>query len=96
MESGEHWRERAACSGTEADELFAEATQQNKAKAICATCPVQTECLAEALDTGVRFGVWGGMTERERRALLRRSPHVTSWRHALEAARRDHTRPRAG
>ncbi|SDN11221.1 WhiB family transcriptional regulator [Streptomyces wuyuanensis] len=92
----EHWREQAACSGREADELFAEATRQNKAKAICAKCPVQTECLAEALDTGVRFGVWGGMTERERRALLRRSPHVTSWRRALEAARRDHPRPRAG
>jgi WhiB family redox-sensing transcriptional regulator len=35
----------------------------------------------------VEFGVWGGMTERERRALLRRRPNVTSWRHLLETAR---------
>ncbi|MFJ2476067.1 WhiB family transcriptional regulator [Streptomyces sp. NPDC087659] len=96
MESRDHWRELAACGGQEPDGLFAEADEQKRAKAICAKCPVQTECLAEALDTGVRFGVWGGMTERERRALLRRSPHVTSWRRALEAARREHSRPRAG
>jgi WhiB family redox-sensing transcriptional regulator len=49
-------------------------------------CQVRTECLADALDNGVEFGVWGGMTERERRALLRRRPNVTSWRLLLEAA----------
>jgi WhiB family redox-sensing transcriptional regulator len=38
------------------------------------------------LDNRVEFGVWGGMTERERRALLRRRPNVTSWRRLLEAA----------
>jgi WhiB family redox-sensing transcriptional regulator len=48
---------------------------------------VRTECLADALDNRIEFGVWGGMTERERRALLRRQPHVLSWRHVLEAAR---------
>jgi WhiB family redox-sensing transcriptional regulator len=36
----------------------------------------------------MEFGVWGGMTERERRALLRRRPDVTSWRELLDAARR--------
>jgi len=36
--------------------------------------------------------VWGGMTERERRALLRRRPNVTSWRHLLETARDEHDR----
>jgi len=40
---------------------------------------VRTECLADALDNRVEYGVWGGMTERERRALLRRRPDVTSW-----------------
>jgi WhiB family redox-sensing transcriptional regulator len=44
------------------------------------------ECLADALDNRVEFGVWGGMTERERRALLRRRPNVTSWGRLLEAA----------
>ena len=48
---------------------------------------VRTECLADALDNQVEFGVWGGMTERERRALLRRRPNVTSWRRLLQTAR---------
>jgi WhiB family redox-sensing transcriptional regulator len=52
-------------------------------------CPVRTECLADALDHRVEFGVWGGMTERERRALLRRRPDVMSWRSLLDAAKRD-------
>ena len=47
---------------------------------------MRTECLADALDNRVEFGVWGGMTERERRALLRRRPHVMSWRRLLETA----------
>jgi WhiB family redox-sensing transcriptional regulator len=51
---------------------------------------VRTECLADALDNRIEFGVWGGMTERERRALLRRRPNVTSWKRLLEAARAQH------
>lgn len=53
-------------------------------------CPVRAECLAEALDNRIDFGVWGGMTERERRALLRRRPEVRSWRGLLDQAKRDH------
>ncbi len=53
-------------------------------------CAVRTECLADALDHRVEFGVWGGMTERERRALLRRRPDVLSWWKLLDAARRQH------
>jgi len=37
------------------------------------------ECGAEALDNKVEFGVWGGMTERQRRALLKKNPQVASW-----------------
>jgi WhiB family redox-sensing transcriptional regulator len=44
---------------------------------------VQRECLAEALDDRIEWGVWGGMTERERRHLLRTRPEVTSWRTLL-------------
>jgi WhiB family redox-sensing transcriptional regulator len=51
---------------------------------------VRTECLADALDNRIEFGVWGGMTERERRALLRRRPQVTSWRRLLETAREEY------
>jgi WhiB family redox-sensing transcriptional regulator len=48
--------------------------------------------LADSLDNEIEFGVWGGMTERERRALLRRRPDVKSWRTLLETARLEHTR----
>lgn len=46
---------------------------------MCFSCPVRIECLADALDSAMTFGVWGGMTERERRALIRRFPAVTDW-----------------
>lgn len=69
------------------DELFVQGAAQNRAKVVCATCPVRTECLADALDNRVEYGVWGGMTERERRALLRRRPGVSSWRQVLEEKR---------
>ena len=64
--------------------------EQNRAKAVCLACPVRTECLADALDNRIEFGVWGGMTERERRALLPRRPQVTSWRRLLETARSEY------
>jgi WhiB family redox-sensing transcriptional regulator len=54
------------------------------------TCPVRAECLAEALDNEIEWGVWGGLTERERRALLRKRPNVTSWRQLLETAKYEH------
>ncbi|MEU6293027.1 WhiB family redox-sensing transcriptional regulator [Streptomyces sp. KhCrAH-43] len=90
-----YWHEDAACRGADPDELFADSTRQNRAKAICTGCPVRTECLVEALDNRVEWGVWGGMTERERRALLRRKPHVASWQQVLERAQREREQPRA-
>lgn len=48
---------------------------------------MRLECLAEALDNQITWGVWGGMTERERRALLRRTPNA-SWRAVLELQKR--------
>ena len=81
------WTARAACKGTDPDELFVQGAAQNRAKLICRGCPVRTECLADALDNRIEFGVWGGMTERERRALLRRRSDVVSWRDLLETAR---------
>jgi WhiB family transcriptional regulator, redox-sensing transcriptional regulator len=83
----EDWTIVAACRGMDPDELFVQGAAQNRAKLVCATCPVRTECLADALDNKVEFGVWGGMTERERRALLRRRPEVRSWRKVLEGKR---------
>ena len=52
---------------------------QKRARLLCSGCPVRFECLAEALDNRIEWGVWGGMTERERRLLLRQRPDVTSW-----------------
>ena len=83
----EDWSARAACRTTDPDALFVQGAAQNRAKALCSGCVVRTECLADALDNEVEFGVWGGMTERERRALLRRRPNVTSWRRLLQTAR---------
>ena len=86
------WAGRGACASGSADELFVQGSAQNRAKAVCAGCLVRTECLADALDNRVEFGVWGGMTERERRALLRRRPDVTSWSELLQSARAEHER----
>jgi WhiB family transcriptional regulator, redox-sensing transcriptional regulator len=80
------WAAAAACRGQQPDKLFVRGAEQNKAKQVCGGCAVRTECLAEALDNQIEWGVWGGMTERERRALLRRRPNA-SWRSVLEAAR---------
>lgn len=86
----EEWAARAACRESRPDELFVRGAEQNKAKQLCKACPVRTECLAEALDNQIEWGVWGGMTERERRALLRRRPG-TSWRALLESAKEEHS-----
>ncbi len=88
------WATLAACRTTDPDTLFVQGAAQNRAKAICVGCTVRTECLADALDNRVEFGVWGGMTERERRALLRRRPNVTSWRHLLQTAQDEYERQR--
>lgn len=77
----QQWQELAACTlGTA--ELFyppdgemAEKRRRREraAQAICAVCPVRLECLQEALDKEERFGIWGGMTESTRNALLKRT-----------------------
>lgn len=89
MDQGD-WRINASCRDEEPDQLFVRGAKQRKAKLVCFGCQVRTECLAEALDNQIEFGVWGGMTERERRALLRRRPDVTSWFELLETARQEH------
>ncbi|MGO9928286.1 MAG: WhiB family transcriptional regulator [Mycobacterium sp.] len=73
------WVSQALCRTTDPDELFVRGAAQRKAAVICRHCPVMQECGADALDNKVEFGVWGGMTERQRRALLRQHPDVVSW-----------------
>lgn len=73
------WPTRARCVGTDPEALFVQGAAQHQAKKVCSGCPVRTQCLAEALNNRTEFGIWGGMTERERRGLLRRNPDVNSW-----------------
>jgi WhiB family transcriptional regulator, redox-sensing transcriptional regulator len=74
------WQFRAACRGEEsalffAPNYFERREQKNarevRAKAICARCPVRTECLEYALRIREPHGIWGGLNEFERRTLLR-------------------------
>lgn len=81
----EDWPLLAKCRGMN-DALFPEGKDQKRAKTICMGCPVRAQCLAEALDNRIEWGVWGGMTERERRQLLRQRPDVKSWSAVLNAA----------
>lgn len=80
-----HWTARASCGAGKVvpDALFVEGAAQRDARSVCAACAVRLECLADALDSRADFGVWGGMTERERRALRRRRPEVECWRDEL-------------
>jgi len=78
----QEWTMLAKCRGME-DDLFPDASGQKSARLLCSGCPVRFECLAEALDNRIEWGVWGGMTERERRLLLRQRSDVESWRSVL-------------
>lgn len=73
------WRHRAACL-TEDPELFfpignsgPALAQVEQAKSVCQRCEVRDVCLKWALETGQDAGVWGGMSEEERRSLKRRT-----------------------
>jgi WhiB family redox-sensing transcriptional regulator len=75
LDAIEPWHEQAACATYSAEVFFPPSDvpgAARAAKAICASCPVQSECLAFALDTGQPEGVWGGMDAGERRRLRRR------------------------
>ncbi|CAM3967492.1 WhiB family transcriptional regulator [Corynebacterium frankenforstense] len=73
------WVTSAKCRGIDPETLFVRGAEQRKAATFCRGCPVQQMCLADALDNGVEFGVWGGLTERQRRALLRKNPQIDDW-----------------
>jgi WhiB family redox-sensing transcriptional regulator len=68
-----NWRDRAACRTEDPELFFSVGTtgpaldQLTEAKSVCQRCPVAGECLAWALDTDQRAGVWGGLSEDERR-----------------------------
>jgi WhiB family redox-sensing transcriptional regulator len=74
------WQFRAACRGADSTLFFApnyfekrheKELREAQAKAYCRRCPVREECLEYALSNGEKFGIWGGMSERERRRIRR-------------------------
>lgn len=73
------WALSANCRSGDPERLFVTGAAQREARKICRGCPALTQCLAQALDEQLEFGVWGGKTERERRAILKQRPDVTCW-----------------
>jgi WhiB family redox-sensing transcriptional regulator len=74
------WRASAACRGEDPELFFPIGTsgpaalrQAREATTVCAGCPVKAQCLSWALKTKQDTGIWGGLTERERRSLRRRT-----------------------
>lgn len=76
------WRERAACLSEDPELFFPIGTtglallQVEEAKQVCAECAVHADCLQFAVEVGVDHGVWGGLSEGERRSLMRRAAHA--------------------
>jgi len=68
------WQGDALCAQTDPEAFFPEKGGSTRdAKKICTTCEVKSECLQYALQNDERFGIWGGLSERERRKLRRRA-----------------------
>ncbi|WP_460748704.1 WhiB family transcriptional regulator [Myceligenerans cantabricum] len=68
------WQERALCAQTDPEAFFPEkGGSTREAKKVCQGCEVKAECLDYALANDERFGIWGGLSERERRKLKRRA-----------------------
>jgi WhiB family redox-sensing transcriptional regulator len=68
------WQERALCAQTDPEAFFPEkGGSTREAKRVCTSCEVRAACLEYALSNDERFGIWGGLSERERRKLKRRA-----------------------
>jgi len=64
------WQDYSNCRGGDANLFFPErGASTRKAKSICTSCEVRTECLEFAISQGEKFGIWGGLSERERRRI---------------------------
>jgi WhiB family redox-sensing transcriptional regulator len=66
------WQDQANCMGVDPDLFFPErGASTREAKEVCRGCVVREDCLEYALTNGEKFGIWGGMSERERRRIRR-------------------------
>jgi WhiB family redox-sensing transcriptional regulator len=72
--AGVYWRTKGRCRGVDPAIFYPEDDEDpaEAAKAICLTCPVREPCLEHAIEAREKLGVWGGLTARERRRLIRR------------------------
>ncbi len=79
--SDKEWKVKAACRGPQAEVFFPPShlerrderlRREGAAKAICRTCPVRQPCLEESLRIREPHGIWGGLSELERKQLLER------------------------
>lgn len=73
------WIRFGKCRDVDPDALFVRGAAQRRAALVCEDCPVRLQCRVEAMNSRIEFGVWGGLTERQRRALLRSHPEFTDW-----------------
>ena len=73
----ENWQDDANCLGVDPDLFFPErGASTREAKEVCRGCIVRDQCLEFALQNGEKFGIWGGLSERERRRIRRQRAHV--------------------
>jgi WhiB family transcriptional regulator, redox-sensing transcriptional regulator len=74
IEEEQSWQERALCAQTDPEAFFPEkGGSTREAKKVCTTCDVKQECLEYTLMHDERFGIWGGLSERERRRLKKQA-----------------------
>lgn len=74
----EEWHDQANCLGVDPDLFFPErGASTREAKEVCRGCVVRVDCLEFALQNGEKFGIWGGLSERERRRIRRQRVQET-------------------
>ncbi|WP_405433832.1 WhiB family transcriptional regulator [Micromonospora sp. NBC_00617] len=79
----EDWWERAACRGIDVDVFYPlpnDRVAEARALLVCAQCPIRARCRRYAISNRETYGIWGGMTEQQRAALLRRRPAASQRR----------------
>jgi WhiB family redox-sensing transcriptional regulator len=72
LKDRESWQDDAACKGVDIGIFFSlDDDDQKQALELCRSCPVQQQCLRDAIEHGETYGIWGGMKESERRGIIR-------------------------
>lgn len=74
---GMDWQKDAACQREDPEMWFSEGRANAKAKRICNSCPVRPKCLQWSLDEAQQWGMWGGVSQQERRQMILKSHRLT-------------------